>query len=44
LAFKNKTTTYKKLNEKQKVFIDDLVLVIVKGLFHLNTIENIWMK
>ncbi len=34
-------TTYKKLDEEQKFVIDDLVLVVVKGLFHLNIVENI---
>ncbi len=30
--------------EKQKAFIDDLVLLIMKGLFLLNIVENIWMR
>jgi hypothetical protein len=34
----------KKLGEEQKAFIDDLVLVIVKGLFFLRTFENIQMR
>jgi hypothetical protein len=38
------STTYKKLDEKQKAFIDDLVLVVVKGLLCLNIIENILVK
>jgi hypothetical protein len=38
------TTIYKKSNEEQKTFVDDLLLVVVKGLFLLNTIENIWVK
>jgi len=40
-AFFNSNTTYKKLDEEQKFVIDDLVLVIVKGLFSLNIVENI---
>jgi hypothetical protein len=36
--------TYQKLDEKQKAFIDDLMLVVVKRLFPLSIIENIWMK
>jgi hypothetical protein len=43
-AFFNSTTTYWKSNEKQKAFIDDLVLVVVKGLLPLNTIENLSMR
>jgi hypothetical protein len=43
-AFFNNTTTYQKSNEKQKAFIDDLVLVVVKGLLPLNMIENLWMR
>jgi hypothetical protein len=34
----------KKLGEEQKAFIDDLVPIIMKGLFFLSTIENIWMR
>lgn len=30
--------------EEQKAFIDDLVLLIMKGLFLLNIVENIWMR
>ncbi len=37
-AFFN-NTTYKKSNE-QKKFIDDLVLVVLKGLFPLNIVET----
>jgi hypothetical protein len=40
-AFFNSTTTYKKLDEEQKFVIDNLVLVVVKGLFLLNIVENI---
>ncbi len=40
-AFFSSNTTYKKLDEEQKFVIDDLVLVVVKGLFHLNIVENI---
>jgi hypothetical protein len=36
--------TYKKLGEKPKTFIDDLILVVVKGLLFLSTIGKIWMK
>jgi hypothetical protein len=43
-TFFNNIITHSKLNEKFKKFIDDLVLVVVKGLFFLNTIENIRMK
>ncbi len=34
----------KELGEEQKAFIDDLVPVIVKGLFFYNTSKKIWMK
>ncbi len=30
-TFSNSTTTYKTSDEKQKTFIDDFVLVVVKG-------------
>jgi hypothetical protein len=30
-TFSNSTTTYKPSDEKQKTFIDDFVLVVVKG-------------
>jgi hypothetical protein len=40
-AFFNNTTTYKKFDEEQKFVIDNLVLVVVKGLFLLNIVENI---
>jgi hypothetical protein len=44
-AFFNNIITYNKSNEfLKKIIINDLVLVVVKGLFPLNTIENIWMK
>ncbi len=33
---------YKKLNEVQQLFPEDLVLLTVKG-FSLSTCENIWM-
>jgi hypothetical protein len=33
------STTYKKSNE-QNVFIDDLVLVVMKGLFVSNIVET----
>jgi hypothetical protein len=42
-SFFDSITTYKKSNEKQKNLIDDLVLVVLKGLLPLNTIENSWM-
>jgi hypothetical protein len=30
--------------KNKKAFIDDLVLVVVKGLLLLNIIENLWMR
>ncbi len=41
-------TTYKKLDEKPKTFIDDLILVVTKGLLLLSTIwkhmdEAFWL-
>jgi hypothetical protein len=40
------TTTYKKSNEEQKAFFDDLVLVVMKGLFLLifKHSQKIWMR
>jgi hypothetical protein len=43
-TFCNNITTYKKSDETQKTFIDDFVLIVVKGLFFLSKVENIWMK
>jgi hypothetical protein len=43
-TFFNNIMTFNKSNEEFKKFIDDLVPVVVKGLFPLNTVENIWMK
>jgi hypothetical protein len=43
-SFFSNTTTYKKSNEKKKAFIEYIVLVLVKRLLPLSTLENIWMK
>jgi hypothetical protein len=43
-AFSSITATYKKLNQKSKTFMDELMLVVVKGLFLLSTIGNIWIN
>jgi hypothetical protein len=40
-TFSNSTTTYKKSNEKHKTFIDDFVLIVLKGLLFLSKVENI---
>jgi hypothetical protein len=34
---------YKKQDEVQKLFLDDLMLLTTKGLSSLNTCDNIWM-
>jgi hypothetical protein len=43
-SFINNITTYKILDEEQKHFIHDFVLVVVKGLLFLSKIDNICMK
>jgi hypothetical protein len=35
---------YKKHEECQKTFLEDLVLLIAKGFFLLSSCENIWMQ
>ena len=35
---------YKKHNEQQKSFIEDLVLLIAKGYHPLSSVENIWLR
>ncbi len=43
-AFFGSTAPYKEQDEVQKFFLEDLVLVTTKGLFPLNTCENVWMR
>jgi hypothetical protein len=43
-SFISNITTYKISDEEQKNFIDNFVLVVVKGSFLLSKIENICMK
>jgi len=42
-TFLGNKTPYKKQNEVQKLFLEDLVLLIAKGFFPLSSCENIWM-
>jgi hypothetical protein len=42
-AFFGSTTPYKKQDEAQKLFLEDLVLLTTKGLFPLSTCQNVWM-
>jgi hypothetical protein len=34
---------FKKQDEVQKIFLDDLMLLTTKGFSSLNTCDNIWM-
>jgi hypothetical protein len=43
-TFFGSTTPYKKSQQEPKIFIDDVVLLVVKSLHPLNTIESIQMK
>jgi hypothetical protein len=43
LTFLGNKTPCKKQNEVQKLFLEDLVLIIAKGFFPLSICENIWM-
>lgn len=38
------TNLYKKTNEAQQMFIEDLVLYICKGYWTFSTIKNIWLS
>jgi hypothetical protein len=42
-TFLESKTPFKKQNEVQKLFLEDLVLLMTKRLFPLNTGENVWM-
>ncbi len=37
-------TPYKKLDEVQKLFLEDLILLVAKGFFPLGTCKKIWMQ
>jgi len=41
--FLGNKTPCKKQNEVQKLFLEDLVLIITKGFFPLSICENMWM-
>ncbi len=43
LHFFGSKTPYKKQDEAQKSFLEDLVLLMAKGFSPLNTCENVWM-
>jgi len=42
-SFFGSKTPYKRHYEVQKLLLEDLMLLIVKGYFPLNTYENVWM-
>lgn len=42
--FFGKTTFHKKIEKQEKPFMDDFVLLGIKGLFFLNIVENLRMK
>jgi hypothetical protein len=42
--FFGKTTFHKKIEKQEEPFMDDFVLLVIKGLFILNIVENLWMK
>ncbi len=43
LAFFGIKIPYKKLDEAQQLFLEDLIMLTTKGFFPLSTCENIWM-
>jgi preprotein translocase subunit SecB len=43
LFLKKSKTPYKKQDETQKLFLEDLVLLMAKGFFPLSTCENVQM-
>jgi len=42
-SFFGSKTLYKRHDETQKLLLEDLMLLIAKGYFPLNTYENVWM-
>jgi hypothetical protein len=43
-TFFGSKTPYKKQDETQKLFLEDLMLLTAKGFFLLSTCENVWMQ